>query len=212
MQFTMKRNIKVIVSLLLLALLAVTGSCRKESLNPLPVFEPGVTGYGVLKSGSFKASDQANSNVKIDLSWWSAGGAIKIDKIEAYISFYEPYVDANGNDAIADHGKGVGKTAPSLVLTGLANQVPGTLTITPDLVYQLYKDATFKYDGVNEVPVFNNPSKPRPAGSRFMLGDSFRLTWRLYASNGLVYKSWSVSIQNGELKGANTYVDWAMVP
>ncbi len=189
----------------LLSLLLVT-SCKDEKLSPYIEPEPAAHAYGELTAGAFDGTNIPGSSVDVAVQWISVDKKVEISEIELFVSFFEDYIDKDGNPAVAAHGI---QTAPNLVLSGLANRTPGTVKITSDQVYQLFKDAKFKYDGTNEVSVFDNPAKPRPADARFLSGDTFSVTWRLKAKSGLVYKSWSPSVCT-ELKGANCEVDWAV--
>ncbi len=190
-------------------------SCKKDELSPLPTFEAGATGFGKQESGNFKANNMDVSKVIVSISWNSYGKDVKITKIEAYVHFVETYYDTTlQQDVEVEHFGPAGKTDASLTITNPDQpRVQYPITITPDKVFSLFKDAKRKYNGRTEVNVFQNPEINRSdPKKRFILGDRFYVTWYLYAADGRVFKSWSVSIQTGELAGANTQVDFKVVP
>ncbi|MFN8355729.1 MAG: hypothetical protein U0Y10_14830 [Spirosomataceae bacterium] len=195
---------KIIYSLLTLCTLAIVSSCKDASLSPYVDPESGVAGYGELKTGSFKETSYSSSKVDVAVQWISVDGKIDIDKIELYVNFLESYIDKDGNPAVAVHGGATGKTDASLVISGVGNRTPGTISIPASKIYDLYKDNKFKYDGKTETAVFG---AKRPTDKRFLIGDSFTVSWRLYGKNGLVYKSWSPSTCV-EVVGYNCSVSW----
>ncbi|MBC7923536.1 MAG: hypothetical protein H7Z75_20870 [Ferruginibacter sp.] len=200
------KNIKYLAACALAFTLALV-SCEDETLSPYLEPEAGAHAFGELeKDGKFDESDIPGSSVDVALRWVSVDKKVKIDKIELYVNFLEEYVDKDGNPAVAVHGGKTGVLLPTS-LSGLENRTPGNVNITAAQVYQLFKDAKFKYDGATEVAVFGNPTNPRPTNAQFLPGDSFSLTWRLYSADGKVYKSWSPSVCT-ELRGANCSVDW----
>ena len=196
-------------SLACICLLAFSLSCKDESLDPNVAPGPGVGSQGFFLNGedqpilnssnrptniSLKPAAFQNQGLKIGAKWISVDNLLKVDRIEFYVNFNEQFVNQDGVTAVATHGGATGRTAPSFVLTGLQNKTPGNLTITPAQIYELYKDATFKYNGVSDVPVFNNPANPRSATQPFKTGDSFLINWRLRTTDGNVTKSWSPSV------------------
>ncbi len=189
-------------------------SCKKDELSPLPDFQDGATGLGKLESGSFKAGQLDVSKVVVSISWNAYGKPITINKIEAYVHFVESYYDSTKQqDVEVEHFGPMGKTDASLVINNPDPRVQYPLTITPDKVFNLFKDATNKYNGPTKVNVFQNPEINRTdPKKRFRVGDRFYVTWYLYAVDGRIFKSWSVSIQGGGLAGANTQVRFAVVP
>ncbi len=189
-------------------------SCKKDSLSPLPVFEKGATAFGKFESGRFKANGMDTSKVVISISWNDYGKNVPITKIEAYVHWVEGYYDnAKQQDVEVEHFGPVGKTDASLVIDKPNPRQQYPLTITPDKVFNLFKDAKNKYNGATEVNVFQNPEINRSdPKKRFRVGDRFYLTYYLYASDGRIFKSWSESIQNLELAGANTQIDWDVKP
>ena len=161
-------------------------SCTKEELLPLPGWEDGVTANGTLATGfnSFKLGDMDASEVRLDISWNNYGKNVVINKIEPYIAFTETYFDVVKEADVS----------------------------TPAVVYNLFKAATRKYNGAAAVNVFDNPERAdrKVAKTRFIKSDNFTVRWKLYAQDGRVFDSWSASIQNGELVGANTRATWTV--
>ena len=209
------KNMKILNKIAFATLIGlVLFSCKKDSLNPLPDFTDGVTGFGKLESGSFKANMMDISSVIVSISWNNYGKDVTINKIEAYVHWVEKYYDnTKQQDVEVEHFAPEGKTDASLVKSNPDPRVQYPLTITPDKVYNLFKDAKRKYNGPAEVNVFQNPEIDRSdPKKRFRVGDRFYVTWYLYAVDGRVFKSWSVSIQLGELAGANTKVAWSVTP
>jgi hypothetical protein len=204
---------KKIHVLLLFLLLGTFGSCRNEDLNPVPDWEPGVHGYGVFAAkesragytANFPVADQLNSKIDYKIRWVSLDNKLSVSKIELYVSFLESYLDADKNARTVSHGTELLKT-----LDASGNRVWTDFSVSGAEVYELFKDAKFKYDGATETPVFANPL--RTAGAPFLAkrqdpdpnvpaekklavnADEFVLTWRLYTPDGGVFKSWSVSV------------------
>ena len=59
--------------------------------------------------------------------------------------------------------------------------------------------------------IFFCPHKPLHENVKlFIKSDNFTVRWKLYAQDGRVFDSWSASIQNGELVGANTRATWTV--
>ena len=165
-------------------------SCRKEELNPVVTGEPGVYGQGKKLSGSFTSGNDAGSTVNMQLKWIDVNNKLTMSKQEVFVTFYEDYIDINGNPATANHGtKSIG------VQNCAANNVPVAFSITANQLYTLFSSATFNY-GTGSRAVFD---ASRPAGSRFTPNDYFQMTWAFTGTNGLVYKWWSVSVVNLEI-------------
>lgn len=187
--------------------------CRDEDLNPNKAWESGVHALGVFDgvSEAAKANFAANAKsfpltgqdaAKIDfkIRWVSLDNKLTVSKIVVKVDMIESYTDPDGNPKTVSLGNGgrVVKTidAPT------TNRQWNNFSISPADVYNLYKDATVKYDKVNAVKVFENPIRPRPAGARLQgplvvggktLGnaDAFVVTWELTTSDGLVFKVWN---------------------
>ena len=195
---------KIITYALSLGLVAVLG-CRDESLNPVPAFDPGVHGFGVFssiaegKDGSsyrknyddyavnfpLKGQDQAKIDFK--LRWVSLDNKLTVNKLEVYVDMIESYNDADGNPKTTSLGAKLLKT-----LSPAANNREWNMfSISATELYTAFKDATVKYDKVNAVKVFANPANPRPTGQWFNGTENFVLTWRLYTSDGKIFKTWN---------------------
>lgn len=190
-------------------------SCTKEELLPLPGWEDGVTANGTLVTGynSFKVGDMDASEVRLDISWNNYGKNVVINKIEPYIAFTETYFDiVKESDVSVTHLSSFGLNDPSLNVANPENRKVYTVKITPAIVYNLFKAATRKYNGTAAVNVFDNPERAerKVAKTRFIKSDNFTVRWKLYAQDGRVFDSWSASIQNGELVGANTKATWTV--
>lgn len=192
--------------------------CRDESLNPNKAFEPGVHGLTVfadIAEGKVGSSDKANfaanaknfpltgqDNSKIDLKirWVSLDNLLSVTKIVVKVDMIESYTDPDGNPKTVSLGSG-GRVVKTIDAPA-ANRQWNMFSITPGDIYTLYKDATVKYDKTNAVKVFENPTRPRPAGARLQgplvvagktiaNADAFVVTWELTTSDGLVFKVWN---------------------
>jgi hypothetical protein len=161
----------------------------------------------------FSSNNLANSKVKVNLRWLSYDRKVQITKMKVYVLFLEDYVDSQGNDATVDHGNEEGRSSTALEFPGKNHNEPVEFEITADQVYDLYKDATFDYDKKDAsgksivISVFNNPDNPRPAGKRFVPGDTFQIRWEFTTADGTVYKRWSSNIA-GATAFANTFLQW----
>lgn len=206
------RNIYWIISSLIVVGLSV--SCRNEDLNPLVQWESGVHAYGVFEKDSSRAANkvnfptsntQASSKIDFKIRWVSLDQALTVNKIEVYLDFREKFLNADKNEVLVSHGTKLMQT-----IEPKGNRVWNNFIVTADQVYQAFKDAKYKYDGTNEVNVFANPLRiPTnrflsdrkdpdtniPENQKLPVGaDSFVLTWRLYTTDGKVFKSWSTSV------------------
>ncbi|WP_338874867.1 hypothetical protein WBJ53_04520 [Spirosoma sp. SC4-14] len=201
---------KTIIYAFTIGFLTLIG-CRDESLNPIPDWEPGVHGFGVfadITEGAVGSSNKANiadygknfplsaqnadaAKVNFKLRWVSLDNKLTVSKIEVYVDMIESYTDPDGNPKTASLGSG-GVLAKTIT-PAAGNRQWNAFSLSPTEVYNLFKDATVKYDKVNAVPVFNNPATPRPAGAWFNKTDKFVLTWRLTTTDGLVFKTWEPS-------------------
>ena len=181
--------------------------CQDEALNPNKPWESGVHGFGVFaaiaegKDGSsyssnyakyavnfpLKAQDQAKIDFK--LRWVSLDNKLTVNKLEVYVDMIEYYDDADGNPKSVSLGNG-GKLIKT-VNPAATNRQWNTFSVSATELYTAYKDATVKYDKVNLVKVFANPANPRPTGQWFNGTEDFVLTWRLYTSDGKVFKTWN---------------------
>ncbi|MFZ9661246.1 MAG: hypothetical protein ACO29O_05145 [Chitinophagaceae bacterium] len=179
----MKRSILNILGIAIVTLSMV--SCRKDSLYPIDTLEPGVYGQGKLVSGTFLEGNDAGSKVSMQLKWIDVNRILTMQKQELFVTFYQDYIDINGNPATANHG-----TKSLLTMDCKGNNEASTFDITPAQIYTLFSAAQFNY-GNGAVAVFG---ASRPSGARFKVTDYFQLTWAFTGSNGLVYKYWSTSI------------------
>lgn len=193
-------------------------SCRDESLNPNKPWEPGVHGFGAWTSiaepatGSptkphiaanavnFPLTGQDAAKVDMRIRWVSLDNKLTVNKVVVKLDMIESYTDPDGNPRTVSLGSG-GKVLKTID-SPAANRQWNNISITPAEVYNLFKDATVKYDKVNAVSVFNNPARPRPAGARLqgplVVGgktlanaDAFVVTWELTTSDGLLFKVWN---------------------
>ncbi len=185
-------------------------SCRDESLNPLPGWDPGVHAYGAFadiaepKDGTggqpansanyavnfpLAKQDQATAAINMKIRWVSLDNLLTVNKAEIYVDILEYYDDPDGNPKTVSLGGG-GKLLKTINPTA-ANRVYSTYTVSPAEIYNLYKDATVKYDKVKAVNVFSNPANPRPTGKWFNGSEDFVLTWKLYTTDGKVFKVWN---------------------
>jgi hypothetical protein len=197
-----------------LSLILVFNACRDESLNPTPVFEPGVHGFcvfdGVAFNGSinsrpqpyekdyaknFPKTGQENAKVDFKVRWVSLDNKLTVNKIEIYVEMKEYYKDADGNDKVASLGQKLINT----IGTPASNRQYNSFSITPTQIYTAFKDATVKYNKTTDVKVFANPANARPTGKWFNGSEDFIVTWRLYTSDGSVFKSWGPSGICGDL-------------
>jgi hypothetical protein len=196
--------------------LAILMSCENPDLNPNVEFEGSASGFGTfivngaaqkdpfnpsfsstLRGGpdtrSVSPSVFATTPQPAKLFWASFDNKVKVNKIELYVRFTEPYVDKDGNPAVANHG-----TKLLTSMDAVSAYDDNKFVIDANKVYDLFKAATFKYDGSATVPVFSAARK-RTAAQPFVAGDNLTISWRLYGDNGLVYKSWSPSVCNENL-------------
>lgn len=187
--------------------------CRDESLNPNKPWEPGVHALGVFdgvaetakanfaaNARNFPLTGQDNAKIDFKIRWVSLDNLLKVSKIVIKVDMIESYTDPDGNPKTISLGSGgrVVKTIDSPA----GNRQWNTFSLSPADIYNLYKDATVKYDKVNAVKVFDNPTRPRPAGARLQgplvvggktlaSADAFVVTWELTTTDGLVFKVWN---------------------
>ena len=211
---------KKLLSLFLLAGMLVSfTACTDETLNPLPGWDYSVHGYNIFDgiafngvktarpqpyerdySKNFSVTGQDASKVPFKIRWVSLDNKLTVNKIEIYVRMLEYYNDPEGNPKTADlSGNGKGKLYTTLTPAG--NRQWTSYTIDANKVYELYKNATVKYNKVTAVPVFSNPSRPRPAGAYFRVGetakygdvaaDDFVVTWKLYTADGKVFDTFN---------------------
>lgn len=203
---------KTLIYSLSLAIFLLVG-CRDESLNPNKPWEPGVHGWGVFdgvaeagkaniaaNAKTFPLTGQDGAKIDFKIRWVSLDNQLTVNKIAIKVDMIESYTDPDGNPKTVSLGSG-GKVVKTIDAPA-GNRQWNTFSITPAEIYNLYKDATVKYDKVNAVKVFDNPARPRPAGARLqgplVVGgktlanaDAFIVTWELTTSTGLVFKVWN---------------------
>ena len=205
---------KIFLSVLSLGLIFSLNSCRDESLNPLPTWQPGLHAFTVFdgvaagknavsrpqpfetdyaKNFPSSKQDAATAGVPFKIRWVSLDNLLTASKIEIYVAMYEYYNDADGNPKTGDLSGGVGKLITTISAPA-ANRQWNSFTLTPTQIYTAYKDATVKYDKVNAVKVFSNPNNPRPTGKWFNGTEDFQVIWKIYTSDGKVYSTWSVNL------------------
>lgn len=209
---------RITTYMFLVGLLATIYSCRDESLNPVPKWDSAVNGFGVFDgiafdgklnnrpqkyesdyAKNFPASGQDKAKIDFKLRWVSLDNKLTVNKIEVYVNMTEDYEDPDGNPKTANLGGGSPKLLQTLT-TVAANRQWNTFSVTPLQVYNLFKDATVKYDKVNAVKVFSRPKFPRPAGQWFNgETDTFVVSWRLYTTDGKVFKSWNQDSVCGDI-------------
>jgi hypothetical protein len=211
---------------LLLWVFTLVLGCRDESLNPVPDFETAVHGYGHLKGGTtfvgtttdpntglFNAGTVTYNNswsAVMDYQWVSIDQKNTVNKIEIYVTFTEPYKDAQGNNRTADHGTELLREIAGGQVP--ANRVSLDIDLTPADIQSLFGDAQFNYDDGNGiVNVLNNTNlipgrtvarDPSNLATQFIPSDKFLITWILYTSDGRIFDSWSDSVCS-EFPGAN---------
>lgn len=183
--------------------------CRDESLNPNKPYEPGVHGFGAFsdvtepaanaatrphaaeyaKNLPLTGQDAANTGVNFRLRWVSLDNKLSVTKVEIYLDMIEAYTDSDGNPRTVSLGNG-GKLLKTMT-PAAANRQWNNFSVTAKEVFDIFKDATVKYDKVNAVKVFENPATPRPTGAWIKRTDRLVVTWRLTTTDGLVFRTWN---------------------
>jgi hypothetical protein len=207
------------LALTLVGIFFLAVSC-KDDKDLVPVWESAVNGFAEVAAGSednFVFGFPA-IGITYDFQWISADSKNTVTKIDFYVLFNEPYVDTDGNDALAKHAGDDG-----ILLTSLeGGSVPGnrenaSITVTQADVYNLYKDKTFDY-GSGSVSVFGaTPENPdRDATNRFVEDDVITIRWVLTTADGRVFgkvgngTGWSPSVCT-EVPGSNCELTWSVV-
>ncbi len=210
------------IKLLVLALVMVAfAGCRDEDLNPIPVYETSVHGWGRFDAASPKnfVFEDLTKEITIKFQWNAIDGIQSVNKIEYYAFFDESYKDKDGNDKIARHaGKfldanGGGKAFKTLQGGDIpANRTDISFKLTQADMYNIFKDAEFDY-GKGKVKVFANPDKPtRDVTKRpFISGDQLEVSWVLYTNDGRKFDFWSRSICSEEFPKSSCSVKWGVV-
>ncbi len=202
-------KIKLFLYFLAAGILTTFSSCEDPDLNPYVEPETAVHGLAAFATGSAKnyaVSDMA-TGVKFDLQWISIDSKNTVTKIEVFVNYSEKYIDPEKNPRTANHG-----TKRVVLVEGSnvpANRKPTSFTITPQQVYDLFKDAQFDY-GKGKVGVFSNPATPgRTAAARFTTNDLFKITWAFTTADGRYFDTWSDSVCL-EFPGANCKQEWGV--
>ncbi|WP_157585565.1 hypothetical protein [Runella zeae] len=221
------KTTKILASFLSTALV-VMFACEKPELDPNLTPEGNANAFGTFivngqpQKTPFAASATLNRGadalsrtmtawatapVDAQIRWNSIDKTVNITKIDIYVTFTEAYLAADGSTTTANHGLKLLTT-----LNGPALRTDVKFSIPYTQIYDLYKAATFKYDGKTDTQVFGAASKrtataPFLAGrtatnGKALAGDLFTFTWRLTSDKGLVYRSWSPSVCT-EVQGAN---------
>jgi hypothetical protein len=192
---------KSVIYFMLLGLITLM-SCRDESLNPVPTWNPAVHYFGVFDNGAttknglignygknFPAANQdaPTATVPMKVRWVSLDNKLTVSKIDVYVEMIEYYQDADKNDKQVSLGNKVVKT----ISAPAGNRQWNSFNISATEVYNLFKDATVKYDKVNAVKVFDNPANPRPKGQWFNGSEDFVVTWVLTTSEGKVFNKFN---------------------
>ena len=188
-------------------------SCKDESLNPNKAWESGVHALGVFdgiteeKKANFAANartiplaGQDAAKIDFKIRWVSLDNKLTVTKIVVKVDMIESYTDPDGNPKTVSLGGG-GKVVKTID-SPAKNRDWNNFSISPADIYTLYKDAAVKYDKVNTVKVFENPARPRMAGTRLQgplvvggktvaSADAFVVTWELTTTDGLVFKVWN---------------------
>jgi hypothetical protein len=197
--------------------LAFTMACKDDSIQPVPEWGSGVNGFASLQAGSaanFQLGNNATA-INANLRWISIDEKLTVNKVETYITFDESFSDIEGNPKTARHGGTQGKLFRTFEDAAvLGNREDLAFTITQADIYSLYQNNTFNYcgaSGATAVSVFSNTLKPsRTVANPFLNGDSFRLRWKFFTTDGQVFSAWSPSVCN-EFPGSNCSLPFSVV-
>jgi hypothetical protein len=189
-------------------------ACKDEDLQIVPEWESGIHTDITIATGS--ASNfvyKGTAPIGVDFLWNSIDSKNTVTKIEFYIQFNEPYIDTDGNPAVAKHGGSKGLLIKTLEGGAVpANRTKAGVTFTQAEVFALYQNATFDYDkDGTKTPVFANPAHAdRTVDGRFVKGDQFQIKWNVYTEDGRVFDSWSPSVC-AEFPNAACLFDWGVI-
>ena len=185
--------------LVLVAALFLAVACAKVA-SPLPEFESGVHGYGVLTTANFSIANTATP-AAFNWRWVSIDKKNTVSKVEFYTTLTEAYSDKEGNDRVANHGTKLWKVLEGSAIG--ANLTDITSSITQADIYALFKDAKFDYGlGAGNLNVFDQHA--RTTTNRFIKKDNIAVTWVLTTADGRKFTEWSVAICDGvSVVGAN---------
>lgn len=186
--------------------------CKDEDTIKFPVWETAVHGYGKVTDGSptdFQNGDESKI-ISVDIKWKSVDQKNTVTKIEIYATFNESYTDSEGNAKTASHGGSDGKLLLSIDSPPAENTF-SSFQITQQQIFDLYKTATYSYDGSSSVNVFgNNVSTRNTTDKKFIPGDTFAVRWVLTTDDGRVFDSWSPSVCT-EFPEASCKIAWQVV-
>ena len=200
-------------SLLVLLSVLVVFSCTDEDLVPEPEPESAVHGYIQRTTGvdNFLYND-VSKVLEFDFSWVSVDGKNSVEKIEFFVSFSETYTDFEGGQKTANHSEYLFKT----IENPKASRETESFSVSQATLYDLYKDDTFAYDvtegtdGAQAVFGFDQKPNRDATSSPWVDGDSFKIRWIIYTTDGRVFDTWNDSICL-EFPGANCTFSWAVV-
>lgn len=189
-------------------------ACKDDDLQVVPEWETAIHTDAVTTAGTdpnflYKGSRE----ISLDFLWNSIDSKNTVTKVEFFVQFNEPYVDVEGNGKVARHGGSKGILYKTLEGSAVpANRVKTVVTFSQAGIYELYKAATFDYDGDGvKTPVFANPATPnRSSEGWFISGDAFQVKWNVYLEDGRVFDSWSPSTC-AEFPNAACLFDWGVV-
>jgi|GEM_PF-637841 len=211
----MNRN-KIFLSFLLAFFVGII-ACEDDK-ELVPKWESAINGYMQVAAGSSPSFvfNSPSTDIDLTLRWISIDNKASVNKIDVYVLFDEPYIDKDGNPAIASHGGAEGK----LLRSWEGDEVPGnredvTFSLTQTDVYNLYQTATFDYDGTGPaaaISVFgatpNNAQ--RDATNRIVPGDAVTVRFEFTATDGRVFERWSPSVCT-EFPGSNCELSFTAV-
>lgn len=191
----------------------VTATACEDDKELVPEWESAINGFGQLPNSSAFIFNDPDVGVDVALRWISIDSKASVEKIDVYVLFDEPYVDKDGNPAIAAHGGEEGVLLESYSGSNVpANRQDLTFSVLQSDIFELYSDASFDYDGDGvATPVFENPDKPeRDDVNRVLPGDAITVRWEFTAADGRVFKSWSPSVCT-EFPGSNCLLSFTSV-
>jgi len=202
----MKFSIKTI-SIIVVVVGLLTTACRDESLSPVPDWNYVLHGFGQIKSDSPVNFIFGNEDSKIDfdLAWVSIDNQGTAESMDVFVSWSEKYVDDDGNNQTANHGR-----RQLMTITGLgANRESRDFSISVADVKSLFSDVTFNY-GDGPVSVYSNARKPERSSNTFTDDDAFVVSWAITAADGKYFDSWTSSVC-GDFTGANCTIPFFVV-
>lgn len=202
-------ELKKYILLVLLSVLVVF-SCTDEDLVPEPEPESAVHGYIQATGAENFLYNDTEQVLNFDFSWVSVDLKNTVEKIEFYVSFSEVYTDFEGGQKTANHTEYLFKT----IEDPKASREIESFSISQAMLYEMYKDDTFAYDitegtdAAQAVFGFDQKLNRDATESPWVSGDSFRMRWIIYTTDGRVFDTWNDSICL-EFPGANCTFSWA---